>query len=109
MIVVHASVPVDPERREEALDRVEDLLAETRAEEGVIDYRAATDLDDSNVVRFFERYEDEAALEAHVESDHYREWMDALPNLLDGDLDAVGVTQFVVEEAFDPNADRDDG
>ena len=107
MIAVHASVPIVPNRRERALDLVETLVAETRAEDGVLDYRAATDVTDPNVIRFFERYEDEAALETHSQTDHYREWLDALPDLLDGDFDDLDVTQFVVEEAFDPNADAD--
>ncbi|WP_137283731.1 putative quinol monooxygenase [Halorussus salinisoli] len=105
MIVVHASVPVRPERREEALERVATLADETRAEDGVLDYAATTDVQEPNVVRFFEQYEDEAALEAHQRTDHYRTWTDALPDVLDGGVEDVEVTQFVVEEAFDPNAD----
>ena len=104
MIVVHASVPVVSDRREEALDRVRNLAEQSRAEEGVVDYWATTDLSDPNVVRFFERYEDEAALDAHQRTDHYREWAGALPDILDGDADDIDVTQFVVAEAFDPNA-----
>ena len=107
MIVVHASVPVSPDRRERALERVADLAARTRTEDGVIDYRATTDIDEPNVVRFFEQYEDESALEAHMETDHYGEWLDALPDFLDGELRDIDVTQFVVEEAFDPNAGSD--
>ncbi|UPV72930.1 antibiotic biosynthesis monooxygenase [Halorussus limi] len=107
MIVVHASVPIDPDRREEALDSARDLAERTRAEEGVLDYAATTDVSDPNVVRFFEWYEDEEALDAHQRTDHYREWVEALPDQLDGDVEDLDVTQFVVDEAFDPNADVD--
>ncbi|NEU57710.1 putative quinol monooxygenase [Halorussus sp. MSC15.2] len=108
MIVVHASVPIDPDRREEALERVRDLAERTRAEDGVIDYAATTDLSDPNVVRFFEQYEDEAALDAHQRTDHYREWAEALPEFLDGGVEDLDVTQFAVDEAFDPNASAAD-
>ncbi|NHN57708.1 MULTISPECIES: putative quinol monooxygenase [Halorussus] len=104
MIVVHAAVPIDSDRREEALERVRTLAEQSRAEDGVVDYHATTDLDDPNVVRFFERYEDRAALDAHGETDHYRDWMETLPDVLGGDVDDIEVTQFAVSDAFDPNA-----
>lgn len=107
MIVVHASIPVEPDRREEALDHVTTLAEATQAEDGVLDYSATTDVQDPNVVRFVEQYEDEAALDAHQQTDHYGEWMDVLPDVLDGGVEDIEVTQFVVAESFDPNADAD--
>ncbi|WP_254763653.1 putative quinol monooxygenase [Natrinema marinum] len=98
MIVVHASFPIDPDSREEALDLIADLVTESQQEDGMIDYRAATDVSDPNVVRFFERYEDEAALGAHSQSDHFREFSAALPDLLAGEPE---VTRFDVESAED--------
>ncbi len=102
MIAVHAALPIRPDRREEALDLVADLAEATRAEEGVIEYHATVDLEDENVVRFFEQYEDQAALDAHMRTDHY---VDLMGELLEMLADDPEVTQFVVEEAFDPNAD----
>jgi quinol monooxygenase YgiN len=67
MIVLHASFPIAPEKREEALDLIEDLVEQSQAEEGMIDYRATTDVNDPNMVRFFEQYEDEAAFETHAD------------------------------------------
>lgn len=98
MIVVHASFPLDPDSREEALELVDDLVTESQAEDGMIDYRAATDVSDPNVVRVFEQYEDEAALEAHSQSDHFREFAAALPDLLAGE---PTVTRFDVDSATD--------
>ncbi|WP_226481679.1 putative quinol monooxygenase [Natrinema amylolyticum] len=98
MIVIHASFPIDPDRREEGLELIDDLVAESQQEAGVLDYRAATDVADPNVVRFFEQYEDEAAFGAHAQSDHFQEFSAALPDLLAGDPD---VTRFDVESAED--------
>jgi quinol monooxygenase YgiN len=96
MIVVHASFPLDPDRREEALDHVETLVERSRAEAGTVEYRATTDVTEPNVVRFLERYEDAAAFEAHTGTDHFRAFQEALPDYLAGDPE---ITRFEVESA----------
>ncbi|WP_435185771.1 putative quinol monooxygenase [Halobellus sp. EA9] len=70
MIVKHSEVPVEPETREEAIELLEALAADSRAEEGVIKYRVTADLEDPNTIRIFEQYRDQAAADAHEESDH---------------------------------------
>lgn len=96
MIVLHAVFPLDPEKRDEALDLIADLAEKSRAEPGMIDYRPAVDVDDTNVVRFFERYEDEAAFEAHTQTEHFQEFEAALPDLLAGEPE---ITHFEVDSA----------
>lgn len=94
MLVRHAEFALNPDRREEALDVIEELVELSRAEDGMIDYRAATDVSDPNVVRFFEQYEDAAAFEAHSQTDHFPAFEEALPELLAGE---PAVTRFEVE------------
>jgi quinol monooxygenase YgiN len=89
-------IPIDPDKREEALDLIEDLVEQSQAEEGMIDYRATTDVNDPNVVRFFEQYEDENAFEAHTQTDHFQEFEAALPDLLAGEPE---ILRFDVESA----------
>lgn len=89
MIVLHAEMPIDPNRREEARDLAADLVEQSNQEDGMIEYRAATDVQDPNLLRFFEQYEDEAAMEAHVESGHYQEFAAQLPDLLAGEPEVV--------------------
>ena len=96
MLVVHATFPIDPDARDEALDHIKTLAEASRAEAGVIDYRVGADIDDPNVLRFLERYEDEAAFVAHTETDHFQSFEAALPDLLAGDPD---VMRFDVESA----------
>jgi quinol monooxygenase YgiN len=98
MIVLHAMFPMDPASRDEAFDLFENLVEESQKEAGVIDYRAATDISDRNVVRFFEQYEDEAAFESHIESEHVQAFQEALPDLLAGEPE---VRRFEVESATD--------
>ncbi|QKY17671.1 putative quinol monooxygenase [Halorubrum sp. CBA1229] len=96
MIVLHAVFPLDPDKRDEALDLIAELAEKSRAEPGMIEYRPTTDVDDPNVVRFFERYEDEAAFEAHSKTDHFQAFEAALPDLLAGEPE---VTRFEIESA----------
>lgn len=96
MIVIHASFPMDPAHRDDALDLVEDLVDRSTDEDGTIDYRATTDIRDENTIRFFERYEDEAAFEAHTRTDHFRAFEAALPDLLAGEPE---ILRFEVDDA----------
>jgi len=96
MIVLHAEAPIASEHREDALETIRDLVEQSRAEDGMIDYRATTDIEDPDTVRFFEQYEDEAALEAHMETDHYLSFAKSLPEWLAGEPE---VLKFEVSEA----------
>ena len=98
MIVLHAVFPIKPDKLDEALDYAEMMVEESNQEAGVIDYRVGTDIQDGNVLRFFEQYEDGAAMEAHIESDHFAELEAALPDLLAGEPD---ITQFEVDSVSD--------
>lgn len=94
MLVVHAEFPIDPEKREKALDAVRELAKRSRAEDGVIDYQVATDIDDPNLFRFTERYEDEKAFSTHTETDHFGTFETTLPDLLAGEPE---VTRFDID------------
>lgn len=96
MILLHAVFPLNPEKRDEALDLIADLAERSQAEPGIIEYRPTTDVEDPNTVRFFEQYEDEAAFEAHSQTDHFQEFEAALPDLLAGEPE---VTRFEVYSA----------
>ena len=96
MLVIHATFPVEPDSHEAALELTRELAERSRAEDGTIDYRVTTDVEDENVFRFFERYEDEAAFDAHAETDHFQEFAAALPDLLAGEPE---VTRYDVDTA----------
>lgn len=100
MIVLHATFPIDPEHREDALNLADHLVEESNREDGVVDYRAAVDVQDENRIRFFEQYEDEAAVEAHEDSDHFQRFEEALPELLAGEPE---VLRFEVSDVAEPD------
>lgn len=96
MIVVHATFPIDPAERDHVIEHIEELEAKTREEEGVIEYVASTDIDDPNLVRFTERYEDEQALGAHTQTEHFAEFEEMLPEVLAGEPE---IMRYDVENA----------
>ena len=96
MLIVHAVLHADPDSREEARSRISDLAEQSRAEDGIIDYRPTIDIDEPNTVRVFEQYEDEAAFNAHVESDHFQEFGAVVPDLFIGGPE---ITQYEVSDS----------
>lgn len=96
MLVVHAAFPIRADRRDEALEMVDELIDASNEEDGIIDYRATTDIQDENTIRFFEQYEDEEAFISHTQTDHFQELEAALPDLLAGEPE---ILRFDVSEA----------
>ncbi|HMA86943.1 MAG TPA: putative quinol monooxygenase [Desulfosalsimonadaceae bacterium] len=76
MIAVIATLPVKPEKREEALAAVKELMAGVADEDGTIDYTLNIDEQDPDTFIFIERYQDMAALTAHSATPHFKAFMD---------------------------------
>ena len=96
VIVLDAAFPIDPERRDDAVELFRDVAEASLAEDGVLAYRVAAGVDDENRFQFFERYEDEAAFAAHGESAHVERLGEELPELLAGEPE---VTRYDVDSA----------
>ena len=61
---------------------IAEMVRASRAEDGCIDYAFASDLADPDTLILFERWRDQAALDAHGKSDHmaaFQEFMGANP------------------------------
>ena len=69
LIARWTAAPGNEERVERALLA---LAAATRTEPGCRSYRPARSVDDPRVFVIYEEYDDEAALETHSASDHFR-------------------------------------
>lgn len=96
MLVVHATFPIAPDARAEALELVDELVEQSNREDGIIDYRAAVDVQDDHVLRFIERYEDADAFESHLGTEHFAAFEERLPDLLGGEPEAY---RFEVSDA----------
>jgi len=78
MIIVAGEVRVAPGTLETLKPAMEKMLAASRDEEGCLAYTYAVDVLDPTVIRVFERWENEDALERHFRTDHMNAWRQAL-------------------------------
>ena len=99
MLVNHTTIRLDPAQRERAMDLITELVEYSRTEDGTVRYQAMTDISDPDIVRFFEQYEDTAAAEAHTDSEQYRQFVESLPELVDGNIETIQITTNSIESA----------
>jgi quinol monooxygenase YgiN len=93
MIHVIATIRTAPGRREDVLNAFRGLIPKVLAEAGCIEYGTAVDLENavdgqaaarSDVVTVVEKWEDPAALRAHLAAPHMVEFRAAAKDLLAG-------------------------
>lgn len=68
------------------------LVAPTRAEVGCLEYRLHQDNDKPNLFIFYENWESMAALERHMNSEHFKNYIDAV-----GDAVTLKIVQKLTE------------
>ena len=68
MIIVAGTFHVDPDRRDEFIRGRESAMVTSRGEPGCIEYVFAADPIDLGKIVLYERWEDKAALGAHLEA-----------------------------------------
>jgi quinol monooxygenase YgiN len=73
-VIVAGTVRVPPENVARFRPHMEAMLAASRAEDGCIEYAYAVDVADPGLIRVFEVWRDQAALEAHFRTNHMAEW-----------------------------------
>ena len=89
MIVIAGRTRVKNDRLDDALVAAKKMAALSRAEPGCVDYRFAVDIEDPSVVRIFERWESQAALDAHFATAHFADFSALIVDVVDGDADFV--------------------
>jgi (4S)-4-hydroxy-5-phosphonooxypentane-2,3-dione isomerase len=73
MVILHVTVQVIPEHVSEYLEAVRhDAEHSERDEPGCLRFDVIQDRDDANRFYYYEVYKDEAALEAHRQSPHFK-------------------------------------
>jgi quinol monooxygenase YgiN len=81
MLIVAGVIRIDPARRAAADAAFETMRAATLAEAGCLEYQAYADRADAGAIFMFERWKDQAALDAHFASAHMAEFGAALGGL----------------------------
>jgi len=94
MIVLAVTLPIKPERREEAVEIALWMTAETLKEPGVVAYTFHSPLDDPNTFFVYEEWASSEALDSHNKSDHMKVFQGRIGEVLGG---GVEVKRYVVE------------
>lgn len=82
MILVTATVTLQPGKLDPALAAARDLQIATQAEPGCLAYHFYQNLLEPNQILVFEQWDSEAALEAHFETAHMASFQRQLPGLI---------------------------
>ena len=86
MIIVHGTIPIKADSREEALRLARRMTEATLNELGCISYEFFVGLSDPNTLMLFQEWESMEALMAHFQTEHMDEFMKELPAILNGDV-----------------------
>lgn len=73
-IVIGGTVRVPPENIETLKPHMARQLAASRAEDGCLTYSYGFDVEDPGLIRVFEVWRDQAALDAHFKAPHMATW-----------------------------------
>jgi quinol monooxygenase YgiN len=79
-VIVAGTVRVAPDKLAGLKPHMEAMLAASRAENGCFEYSYAEDVAEPGLVRVFEAWRDQAALDAHFRTDHMAAWRAAWPS-----------------------------
>lgn len=86
MIIVKGSFPIKADQQPEALDLVQDLACASRKEPGCLSYEVYVQADEPQVIMVWQQWSNLDALEIHFGSDHVDAFLDAIPDMIDGEV-----------------------
>ena len=75
-IIVAGTYRVPPENLAALRPHMQTVIAATRAEGGCVSYAYAEDIGEPGLIRVFEEWTDQAALDAHFVSAHMKAWQE---------------------------------
>lgn len=86
MIVIAGTIPINPDRRDEAIQVAMKMAEASQQEEGCNAYQFYADFADPNTFLIFEEWASEAALQAHFQTPHMAEFQKQIPQYVAGPL-----------------------
>jgi quinol monooxygenase YgiN len=78
-LLIAGTVRVPPENLERFKPHMQAMLIASRAEDGCFEYSYAVDVAEPGLVRIFEAWRDQAALDAHFQTPHMAVWRSHWP------------------------------
>jgi quinol monooxygenase YgiN len=88
-VLVFATFHPRPGKEDELLEVLCSMVGNTRAEPGCEVYDLYSSGDDAIAFHFFERYTDQAALQAHRDADYYKAYRTKVGDLLRSPIEVV--------------------
>jgi quinol monooxygenase YgiN len=73
-VVLHVTMEAVPGHESELAGQLNALVAPTRSEPGCLEYNLHRDPEHAGTFMFYERFASQAALDAHLETDHFRKF-----------------------------------
>lgn len=83
MITIVAKITLKPGVKADFVATVQEMIKKSRAEAGNAAYDLYEDIEDRNVVSFIEQWKDEAAIESHNATAHFKAGIAAMKPLAD--------------------------
>jgi quinol monooxygenase YgiN len=84
MLILAVTLPINPDRRAEAVEIALRMTAETHKEEGCLAYTFHSPLDDPNTFFVYEEWASQEALDIHIQSDHMKVFQSGISGVLAG-------------------------
>lgn len=78
-LIIAGTVRVPPENVAAFKPHMLAMLSASRAEDGCYEYSYAVDVADAGLIRIFEAWRDQAALDAHFQTPHMATWRSHWP------------------------------
>ena len=78
-LIIAGTVRVPPENLDRLRPHMAAMLAASRAEDGCLAYSYAEDVAEPGLIRVFETWRDQAAIDAHFQAPHMAAWRAAWP------------------------------
>ncbi len=97
MFVQLVNIKVVPEQRSQFIEAFRINCEGTRQEPGNIRFDLLHDADDENNFYVYEIFEDEAALDAHRQTEHYRQCVEMIDPITKGDRSKSYFTPILIQ------------
>lgn len=69
-----ATLHARPEKREELVEFLSAFVAKSRSEQGCVDYHFHVNLEDPNVLYFYENWAEREDFDRHIALDYQKDW-----------------------------------
>jgi quinol monooxygenase YgiN len=79
-LIVAGTVRVPPASLDGLRPHMAAMMAASQAEDGCLDYNYGEDVAEPGLIRVFERWRDQAALDAHFRTEHMASWRAVWPS-----------------------------